>query len=98
MQACPPSAGYLLRKFAWRNKRSLFTGTILSGAVLVAAGSVGWGRRGRSARRAETAQQASESLARARFWIAENKLALVPQELAEVKAELTPTAQNYQAA
>src|SRR5262245_306627 len=98
MQACPPSAGYLLRKFAWRNKRSLFTGTILSGAVLIAAGSVGWGMCDRSARRAETAQQASESLARARFWIAENKLALVPQELAEVKAELTPTAQNYQAA
>jgi serine/threonine protein kinase len=40
VQACPPSAGYRLRKFARRNKRALATGMLLSVMLLVAVGAV----------------------------------------------------------
>ncbi len=38
--ACPPSAGYRLRKFVRRNKRALATLSVLALAVLVALGSL----------------------------------------------------------
>jgi WD40 repeat protein/serine/threonine protein kinase len=38
--ACPPSAGYRLRKFARRNKRALATAALLGVMLLVAAGAV----------------------------------------------------------
>jgi WD40 repeat protein/serine/threonine protein kinase len=40
VQACPPSAGYRLRKFARRNKRVLATVTLLGVMLLVAVGAV----------------------------------------------------------
>ncbi|HZN33528.1 MAG TPA: tetratricopeptide repeat protein, partial [Pirellulaceae bacterium] len=40
--ACPPSAGYRLRKFARKNKTALATVAAVALLVLVAAGSVGW--------------------------------------------------------
>ncbi len=90
--ACPPSAGYRLRKFARRNKRTLVTaallGVMLLAAVGAVAGSLGWAARDRAARRAEAAQQASASLIRARAWMGDNKLALARQELAEAKGRI----------
>src|SRR5262245_27407626 len=85
VQACPPSAGYRLRKFARRNKRALVTAALLGVMLLAVAGTLGWAARDRAARRAEAAQQARESLTRARAWIGDNKLALARQELAEAK-------------
>ena len=38
--ACPPSAGYRLRKFARRNKRALATAALLGVVLLAAAGAV----------------------------------------------------------
>jgi eukaryotic-like serine/threonine-protein kinase len=38
--ACPPSAGYRLRKFALRNKRALATGALLGVMLLATAGAV----------------------------------------------------------
>src|SRR5262249_3263378 len=38
--ACPPSAGYRLRKFARRNKRALATGALLGVMLLAAAGAM----------------------------------------------------------
>jgi WD40 repeat protein/serine/threonine protein kinase len=38
--ACPPSAGYRLRKFARRNQRALATGALLAVMLLVAVGAV----------------------------------------------------------
>ena len=84
VQACPPSVGYRLRKFARRNKPAFVMATALSLAVLLAAGSFGWGMRDR-ARQDKAAQQAKESLARARSWLGEDKVALARQELAETK-------------
>ena len=40
VQACPPSAGYRLRKFARRNKRTLATMALLAVMLLVAVGAV----------------------------------------------------------
>ena len=38
VEACPPSAIYLLRKFAWRNRAAL--ATVLSFAVLLLVGAM----------------------------------------------------------
>src|SRR5262249_27174967 len=54
--ACPPSAGYRLRKFARRNKGRLAVAAGLFLAVTVMAASVGWAVRDRAARQAEGAQ------------------------------------------
>jgi WD40 repeat protein/serine/threonine protein kinase len=40
VQACPPSAGYRLRKFVRRNKRALATAALLGVMLVVAAGAV----------------------------------------------------------
>jgi tetratricopeptide (TPR) repeat protein len=53
VQACPPTAGYRLRKFAKRNKLALATAALVAGAMLVAMGSIGWVIRDRSARLAK---------------------------------------------
>jgi eukaryotic-like serine/threonine-protein kinase len=52
VQACPPSAGYRLRKFARRNRRALTTLALLGAMLLATAGSVGWALRDRTARQA----------------------------------------------
>jgi tetratricopeptide (TPR) repeat protein/serine/threonine protein kinase len=58
--ACPPSAGYRLRKFVRRNKGTL-AATALGLFFLVILGSgVGWVVRDRSARKAEAARQQRE--------------------------------------
>src|SRR5262249_1721186 len=88
VQACPPSAGYQLRKFVRRNKTGLaMAALVLSFLVLLGSGG-GWMLRGRAARQAGVSQQARESLTRARTWLAEDKLALARQELAEAKGRI----------
>jgi serine/threonine protein kinase/tetratricopeptide (TPR) repeat protein len=52
VQACPPTAGYRLRKFVWRNKATLATVLIAMIAALFVVGSVGWAVRDRAARNA----------------------------------------------
>jgi tetratricopeptide (TPR) repeat protein/serine/threonine protein kinase len=55
--ACPPSAGYRLRKFARRHKGGLaVAGLVLCFLVLLGSGA-GWAVRDRSAREAEASQQ-----------------------------------------
>src|SRR5207245_8858142 len=49
---------------------------------------VGWMARDRAARRAEADQHARESRWRARAWLAQDKLALARQELAEAKGRI----------
>jgi tetratricopeptide (TPR) repeat protein/serine/threonine protein kinase len=59
VQACPPSAGYRLRKLVRRHKRALATAAVLGLTLLVAlgavAGSAGWVLRDRGARQAKLA-------------------------------------------
>src|SRR5262249_12830261 len=84
VQACPPSAWYRLQKFARRNKRTLVTAALLSVMLLAAVGAVagvlGWAAGDQAARRAEAAEQAGESLTRARAWVGKNELGLARQE------------------
>ena len=64
VEACPPSAGYRLRKFARRNKGPLaVAATILLLLVLFGSG-VGWIVRDRSARDADAARQQQERQAK----------------------------------
>ncbi len=66
VQACPPSAGYRLRKFIRRNRGRLTAAAVLSVALLAAvgtaAGSIGWAARDREARQAAVDQEASLAL------------------------------------
>jgi tetratricopeptide (TPR) repeat protein len=56
VQACPPSAGYRLRKFARRNKASLaVAGLVLSFLVVLGSGA-GWAVRDRAAREEQVAR------------------------------------------
>jgi len=57
VQACPPSAGYRLRKFVRRNKGRLLVAVVLGVALLFAVGTIGWAVRDRSAREAEIAHE-----------------------------------------
>jgi tetratricopeptide (TPR) repeat protein/tRNA A-37 threonylcarbamoyl transferase component Bud32 len=61
VEACPPSAGYRLRKFARRNQRALTTTALLAALLLVAFGavavSIGWAVRDHEARRTKLAGQ-----------------------------------------
>src|SRR5689334_17522411 len=63
VQACPPSAGYRLRKFARRNKRALAMVAAVAVAVLIAATALGWSVRDREAREQEIAHEAARRLA-----------------------------------
>jgi eukaryotic-like serine/threonine-protein kinase len=66
VQACPPSAGYRLRKFARRNRGRLAAAAVLGVALFVAcgavAGSVGWAWRDRAAQQATVAGRVDQLL------------------------------------
>jgi tetratricopeptide (TPR) repeat protein/serine/threonine protein kinase len=55
--ACPPSAGYRLRKFARRNKARLTVAGVLGMALLVAVAVIGWAVRDRAAREQAAAKE-----------------------------------------
>jgi tetratricopeptide (TPR) repeat protein len=55
--ACPPSVGYRFRKFARRNRGRLAAAAVLTVALLVAVGGVGWAARDRQARQARLTGQ-----------------------------------------
>jgi eukaryotic-like serine/threonine-protein kinase len=63
VQACPPSVGYRLRKFARRNRRALLTSLLGTIALLLTIGAVGWAVWDRDARRQESARHEAERLA-----------------------------------
>jgi tetratricopeptide (TPR) repeat protein len=55
--ACPPSAGYRLRKFARRNKGGLAAAALVLFFLMLLGSGVGWAVRDRAAREAEAARQ-----------------------------------------
>jgi tetratricopeptide (TPR) repeat protein len=55
--ACPPSAGYRLRKFARRNKGWLAVTALMLFFLVLLGGGIGWAVRDRAARQAKTAEQ-----------------------------------------
>ena len=64
VQACPPSAGYRLRKFARRNKGGLAVAALVLFFLALLGSGVGWVVRDRSAREAEAARQQGERQAK----------------------------------
>lgn len=62
--ACPPSAGYRLRKFVRRNKGGLAIAAMVLFFLVLLGSGVGWAVRDRSAREAEEARQRSERQAK----------------------------------
>ncbi len=62
VQACPPSAGYRLRKFTRRNKGSLTLAGVVLLFVVVLGSGIGWAVRDRAARGAAVDQEASLAL------------------------------------
>ncbi|MBI1916590.1 MAG: tetratricopeptide repeat protein [Planctomycetes bacterium] len=61
--ACPPSAWYRLRKFARRHKAGLTMASVVTLAVLLVVGGLGWMVRDRAARQALVAGQVDLFLA-----------------------------------
>jgi serine/threonine protein kinase/WD40 repeat protein len=81
--ACPPSAWYLFRKFARRRRVALSIAAVVTAALALAAGSLGWVARDRAARNAIVAERdaaiksrerAEEAEARARKAERENEI------------------------
>jgi serine/threonine-protein kinase len=62
--ACPPSAGYRLRKFARRHKGGLAVAALVVFFLVLVGSGVGWVLRDRSAREAEAARQQEERQAK----------------------------------
>jgi eukaryotic-like serine/threonine-protein kinase len=63
VEACPPSAGYRLRKFARRNMRALTMVAVAAAAVLIAATTLAWSVRDRQAREHEISLETARRLA-----------------------------------
>lgn len=57
VQACPPSAGYRVRKFVRRNKSAVAAASLLLLLLMFLGSGIGWAVRDRSARRARVSGQ-----------------------------------------
>jgi tetratricopeptide (TPR) repeat protein/tRNA A-37 threonylcarbamoyl transferase component Bud32 len=88
VQACPPSAGYRLRKLARRNRGRLVAAGVLGLALLVAAGGIGWTALDRATRQARAANDLELALERAEWLQGQGKRAdaLAAFERAELLA------------
>ena len=64
VQACPPSAGYRLRKFARRNRMRLAVAVLVLFLLTLLGGGAGWAVWDRSSREAESARQRGERQAK----------------------------------
>ena len=82
VQACPPSAGYRLRKLARRNKVGLAVAALVLFFLVLLGGGAGWAVRDRQARRVRTANEVNQFLECAESLYADNKL---PEAAAEVE-------------
>jgi serine/threonine protein kinase/tetratricopeptide (TPR) repeat protein len=89
VEACPPSTGYRLRKFAWRNKGALLAAAVVSAALLAGTAVSTWQavratRNGAEAERqrqraAGNFRQALAAVDRMLTRVGEKRLAMVPQ-------------------
>jgi serine/threonine protein kinase/tetratricopeptide (TPR) repeat protein len=74
VQACPPSAGYRLRKLIRRRWRGLLLTALVCGLLLVTAGGLGWAAWDRDVRQAGLERQADEALDSAEAAYADGQL------------------------
>jgi superkiller protein 3 len=71
--ACPPSAGYRLRKFARRNRSGLVVAGLVFFFMMVLGGGAGWAWRDRGVRAAERANYLERAVERAELLQREGK-------------------------
>jgi serine/threonine protein kinase/tetratricopeptide (TPR) repeat protein len=94
VEACPPSAGYRLRKYAWRHKAALAISAVLATALLLivgtVAGSLGWVLRDKDARRARTDDAVQAALREVRALQSERKWSEALAGLQRVEELLAP--------
>src|SRR5262249_17807355 len=62
--ACPPSAGYRLRKFVRRNRGGLAVAALVLSSLVLLGSGAGWALRDRSARKAEAVRQQEQRQAK----------------------------------
>jgi serine/threonine-protein kinase len=74
VQACPPSALYRVRKFAWRNRAALTMGTLVLSVLVVLGVGIGWTVRDRGARQSALATQVNDAVGEARDLLARDLL------------------------
>jgi serine/threonine protein kinase/tetratricopeptide (TPR) repeat protein len=72
--ACPPSAGYRLRKLLRRHKGPVLAGSAIVLVLAVLTGSIGWVARDAAARRAETERVVTSALEESASWQAQRRL------------------------
>jgi tetratricopeptide (TPR) repeat protein/serine/threonine protein kinase len=95
VQACPPSAGYRLRKFVRRHKAGLTMAAVVTLAALLVVGSLGWLVRDRAARDEEAAREqadrqlvAEQALTRSAEYLREDRLQQAVAEARRAEAAL----------
>jgi tetratricopeptide (TPR) repeat protein/serine/threonine protein kinase len=74
VQACPPSVGYRLRKFARRHKAGLAIVGLILLFVLLLGGGLGWVARDRAVRGAVLEQEVGRALEEADSWYRRDRL------------------------
>ncbi len=74
VQACPPSKLYLLRKFARRHTAGLSVAAVLTVAVAVLFGGIGWLSHDRSTRRQATAKGVTAAWEESQSWQEQGRL------------------------
>jgi serine/threonine protein kinase/Tfp pilus assembly protein PilF len=73
VQACPPSVGYRLRKFARRHKAGLVLAGLILLILLAVTGGIGWNVRDRAARQAAVEREVTSALKEAEQWQEQGK-------------------------
>ena len=96
--ACPPSAGYLLRKFVRRHRASLSAAGVLLIGVVVAIGGIGWAVRDRAAQTAEAERVQADRQARSTATVQELLAAADRQLAAQAWPEALATVRRADAA
>ncbi len=91
VQACPPSLGYHLQKFARRNKTRIVVGSVIALALCMALGIVVQNRWESNRRTQDAVSAVERSLASARTAIGTRDIALAERHLADANARLDLT-------
>jgi tetratricopeptide (TPR) repeat protein len=85
VEACPPSAGYRLKKFARKHRTAVLATATLFLLLAAVIGCVGWLIGEKAARQADLKRQVQDSLTSAQALLKENQVLLVRQKLAEAR-------------
>jgi serine/threonine protein kinase len=86
--ACPPSAGYRLRKFARRHKGGLAAAGLVLAVLMLLGGGLGWVARDREARQLAVKHKVEQALAEAQTFCRRDRLAEAAEAVKRAEALL----------